>query len=220
MSNAVKTSGSGESPVDYEAIERAVMESSRGRWFLEEYARRLRRNETGNLLQAIGKLETVIADSQDALTERLSRALGVIVPAISVSDARAIPAQPESALTPRQMKHFRQDEDIFVHNLDSDEPHAAIVRSPALTAALPEVAKGAKLVIRRIGEATAEQAEAEEAKAAVAELPREAIETPPAAALSFNTASNEAAKRRIVIIRHKPGEYVDVPLQNEQAAAG
>lgn len=42
---------------DYEAIENAVMETSRGRWFLAEFARRNRTADTGVLLEAIGKLE-------------------------------------------------------------------------------------------------------------------------------------------------------------------
>ena len=38
---------------DYDAIESAIMESSRGRWFLSEYARRNRYAETKLLLLAI-----------------------------------------------------------------------------------------------------------------------------------------------------------------------
>ncbi len=179
----------------------------------------MRRIETANLLQAIGKLETVVTDSQDALTERLSRALGVIVPAVSMPDSDAIPALPETAVTPRKMKHFKQDEDIFVANQAEAEPPATIIRSQPLTAAKPEVPKGAKLVIRRSGEAATELAEAEETRPAVAEQPPESIEPPPATSFSNNTAADETAKRRIVIIRHKPGEYIDVPLPDEQAAS-
>ncbi len=42
---------------DYEAIESAVMETTRGRWFLSEYARRNRNADTEVLLSAIGQLE-------------------------------------------------------------------------------------------------------------------------------------------------------------------
>lgn len=42
---------------DYEAIEAAVMETSRGRWFLAEFARRNRSADTTVLLDAIAKLE-------------------------------------------------------------------------------------------------------------------------------------------------------------------
>ncbi|MEM8812505.1 MAG: hypothetical protein AAGF59_07780 [Pseudomonadota bacterium] len=44
-------------PEDYEAIEAAVMETARGRWFLAEYARRHRAADTEMLLAAIRKLE-------------------------------------------------------------------------------------------------------------------------------------------------------------------
>ena len=45
---------------DYEAIESAIMESARGRWFLSEYARRNRHADTNMLLSAINKLKEVI----------------------------------------------------------------------------------------------------------------------------------------------------------------
>lgn len=43
---------------DYHAIESAVMESARGRWFLAEYAQRNRHADTLMLLEAIRKIET------------------------------------------------------------------------------------------------------------------------------------------------------------------
>jgi hypothetical protein len=46
---------------DYEAIEAAVMETARGRWFLSEHARRNRAADTVALLGAIKKLERIIA---------------------------------------------------------------------------------------------------------------------------------------------------------------
>jgi hypothetical protein len=45
---------------DYEAIETALRETERGRWFLAEHARRNRAAETRLLLQAIEKLERVV----------------------------------------------------------------------------------------------------------------------------------------------------------------
>ncbi len=45
---------------DYEAIEAAVMETARGRWFLDEYARRRRTADTAIVLDAIGKLERLL----------------------------------------------------------------------------------------------------------------------------------------------------------------
>nr|WP_321482535.1 protein phosphatase CheZ [uncultured Cohaesibacter sp.] len=45
---------------DYLAIEAAVMETARGRWFLAEYARRNRNADTDTLLTAIDKLEKTV----------------------------------------------------------------------------------------------------------------------------------------------------------------
>lgn len=49
---------------DYEAIEAAVMETARGRWFLAEFARRNRSADTETLLEAIHKLQLVLQDRQ------------------------------------------------------------------------------------------------------------------------------------------------------------
>lgn len=46
---------------EYHAIEAALLESARGRWFLDEFSRRNRGHDTQVLLEAIQKLETSIA---------------------------------------------------------------------------------------------------------------------------------------------------------------
>ncbi|WP_210191855.1 hypothetical protein [Rhodomicrobium sp. R_RK_3] len=48
---------------DYDAIERAIRETSRGRWFLACYLERNRSAETNMLLAAIGKLESAMRES-------------------------------------------------------------------------------------------------------------------------------------------------------------
>ncbi|MGB9367784.1 MAG: hypothetical protein WCE79_17405 [Xanthobacteraceae bacterium] len=52
------------SEADYEAIEAAVMETARGRWFLAEYARRNRSADTTMLLKALDRIEAVIRGEQ------------------------------------------------------------------------------------------------------------------------------------------------------------
>lgn len=52
------------SAAEYEAIERAMMETTRGRWFLTEFAERNRRQDTNILLSAIAKLETSVKQPQ------------------------------------------------------------------------------------------------------------------------------------------------------------
>lgn len=58
-------SGSGYSAplrdLEYDAIESAIGETARGRWFLEEFARRHRAADTSALLEAVERLERVIA---------------------------------------------------------------------------------------------------------------------------------------------------------------
>ncbi len=49
---------------DYEAIEAAVMETPRGRWFLSEYLRRNQARETKDLLAAMRKLERAVMPAQ------------------------------------------------------------------------------------------------------------------------------------------------------------
>ncbi|TRL30320.1 hypothetical protein [Methylosinus sporium] len=65
-------------PEDYERIEAAVMETVRGRWFLLEYARRQRAEETERLVLAVDRLERAAAraEEQEAVADwRLPRRL-------------------------------------------------------------------------------------------------------------------------------------------------
>jgi chemotaxis protein CheZ len=54
------------SDADYEAIEDAVLETNRGRWFLAEYARRNRHADTKILLAAIDRLEAAMRGERTA----------------------------------------------------------------------------------------------------------------------------------------------------------
>jgi chemotaxis regulatin CheY-phosphate phosphatase CheZ len=57
---------------DYEMIAAAVLETARGRWFMQEHARRNRQADTRLVLDAIEKLERMIAHRQDtAEAERM-----------------------------------------------------------------------------------------------------------------------------------------------------
>ncbi|MFC4175132.1 hypothetical protein ACFOYU_24225 [Microvirga sp. GCM10011540] len=50
------------SNADYDAIEAAVMETARGRWFLREFARRNRNADTEAVLAALGRIEKTAHD--------------------------------------------------------------------------------------------------------------------------------------------------------------
>lgn len=49
---------------DFEAIEAAVMETERGRWFLAEYARRNRHSDTEVLLSALSRIERGVSEQK------------------------------------------------------------------------------------------------------------------------------------------------------------
>jgi len=61
---------------DYEAIREAFMETSRGRWFLGEYARRNRNADTRMVLDAVTRIEeNLAAQKQPAPDNGLAEAL-------------------------------------------------------------------------------------------------------------------------------------------------
>ena len=56
---------------DYAAISEAFMETSRGRWFLGEYARRNRNADTSMVLDAVARIEhSLVAQKQDSVAQR------------------------------------------------------------------------------------------------------------------------------------------------------
>lgn len=54
----------GLSAEDYDAIEAAVVETVRGRWFLAEYARRSRVEEVRQMLDGLARLELTVREQQ------------------------------------------------------------------------------------------------------------------------------------------------------------
>ena len=72
------------SQADYEAIEAAVMETARGRWFMAEYAKRNRQADTLQLLGAIQRIERVVGLG----VQETSREANLIEAAALISDLR------------------------------------------------------------------------------------------------------------------------------------
>jgi len=72
------------SQADYEAIEAAVMETARGRWFMAEYAKRNRQADTLQLLGAIQRIERVVGLG----VQETSRETSLIEAAALISDLR------------------------------------------------------------------------------------------------------------------------------------
>ena len=70
---------------DYDAISQAFMETSRGRWFLGEYAKRNRNADTSMVLEAVARLEENLAaqrQPQPAPDNGLKEALAAIRSAV------------------------------------------------------------------------------------------------------------------------------------------
>lgn len=66
----------GLTPDDYDRIEEAVMETARGRWFLAEFARRVRAGDTQKILEAIHRLERASAPAQFEVAQEHARGVG------------------------------------------------------------------------------------------------------------------------------------------------
>jgi hypothetical protein len=68
---------------DYAAISEAFMETSRGRWFLGEYAKRNRNADTRMVLDAVARIEESIASQKQAASDtKLTEALAAIRQAV------------------------------------------------------------------------------------------------------------------------------------------
>jgi len=82
---------------DYAAISEAFMETSRGRWFLGEYAKRNRNADTRMVLDAVARIEESLAAQRQAAAEafrdeQLEQALGALRGAIEAVQASAVAA--------------------------------------------------------------------------------------------------------------------------------
>src|SRR3982074_3232310 len=75
---------------DYDAIRDAFMETSRGRWFLGEYAKRNRNTDTRMVLDAVARIEeNIAAQRQPAADNGLAEALAAIASALDEARAAA-----------------------------------------------------------------------------------------------------------------------------------
>jgi hypothetical protein len=78
---------------DYEAIREAFMETSRGRWFLGEYARRNRNADTRMVLDAVARIEeNLVTQKQPVPDNGLSDALAAIRTAVDEARAAGLAA--------------------------------------------------------------------------------------------------------------------------------
>jgi hypothetical protein len=182
----------------FESLEAAVLETQRGRWFLEEYARRQRSAETLAILEILKKLEN------------------------SITNPSFLPApkgpEPAPALKTEQLKFFKQDEEIFVEPTIA-APALSVVNSlpqveaapPRGPVAAPPEPKGAKLKIQRMPAIAMPE---EEFMASEPENPPAPVQEPKA---SFVPPPAEP-KQRVVIIRRPASEAAEIPLMEEKSS--
>jgi hypothetical protein len=90
---------------DYEAIRDAFMETSRGRWFLGEYAKRNRNTDTSMVLDAVARIEDALAAQRqpppdNKLPEALAAIRGAVDQASGVASAALDSLAIEDSLAP------------------------------------------------------------------------------------------------------------------------
>ncbi len=94
------------SEADYDAIREAFMESSRGRWFLGEYAKRNRNADTAMVLDAVTRIEQALAAQRqerarkESLGEALAAVRGAVDQASEAASAAFARLQLEENLAP------------------------------------------------------------------------------------------------------------------------
>lgn len=80
------------SEAEYNAISDAFMETSRGRWFLDEYARRNRNADTRMVLDAVARIETTIAAQRSGPAHEPAAAWAAIRSIVEDAKANALAA--------------------------------------------------------------------------------------------------------------------------------
>ena len=114
----------------FESVEAAVMETPRGRWFLEEFARRQRSAETLAILDILKKLENAITH-----------------PGALAAPKAADPSQP---LRAEQLKFFKQDEEIFVEPAIAAPTLSVVSTTAGAGMASPADSKAVKLTVQHL----------------------------------------------------------------------
>jgi hypothetical protein len=179
----------------FESLETAVMETPRGRWFLEEYAKRQRSEESLAILEILRGLEKSISSTSSPVSK----------------------AAVEKPIPQEQMKFFRKDEEIFSQATVAPGPALTIVGpAPVPDMKQPAEPKGARLKIQRANATDF----TDEPNLAVA-MPTEPVDAPilgPEPAIEPAGLINAEPKQRIVIIRRPASEVSEIPMIDEKSS--
>ena len=101
---------------DFEAIYATVRQSARGRWFLDEYARRNRNADTNLVLAAIERIETVVRDGREREAYHSVRGdLLEMARTIAVTRAEVAETKPEGRAEskPENERRTPEGSDVF-----------------------------------------------------------------------------------------------------------
>jgi hypothetical protein len=177
----------------FESLESAVMETPRGRWFLEEYSKRQRSEESLAILEILRGLEKSIINSGSSLNSQ-----------------KAVVAKP---INQEQLKFFKKDEEIFAESIVVPPPALSVV-SPVAAAEvkLPTESKGAKLKIQRVN--STEMPE----EPIITNMIPDTLAPPTKDAETVADAASIEPKQRIVIIRRPASEVSEIPMVDENKA--
>lgn len=178
----------------FESLEAAVLETQRGRWFLEEYARRQRSAETLAILEILKKLEGSITNSSFLPPPK--------------------GAEPAPALKTEQLKFFKQDEEIFVEPTIAAPALSVVSSPPKVDIAPPPEPKGARLKIQRVPAAAMPDEEF------MVSQPENPVPIAPMQETTASFAPQPPAepKQRVVIIRRPASEAGEIPLMEEKSS--
>jgi hypothetical protein len=174
----------------FESLEAAVLETQRGRWFLEEYARRQRSTETLAILDVLKKLENAMLNSP-----------------VSAASSAVTAAKP---INREQLKFFKQDEEIFVEPVVAAPALTVVPAAPKEDFKLPVESKGAKLKIQRVGPTAVTEA----TMAVEPESPPTPVTAPEPVAITSAPPAPEQ-KQRVIIIRRPASEAAEIPMLEE-----
>jgi hypothetical protein len=106
------------SEADYEAIEQAVMETARGRWFLAEFTRRNRQADTTMLLKALERIEDAVTGERTIGTaDRVRFDLIEMANAIARTKAEIAAIKPEG--NPDRFAAAREELDSVVQETEA-----------------------------------------------------------------------------------------------------
>ena len=204
--------------LDYEAIENAVLETARGRWFLNEYKKRNGVAGTETLLDAIGRLEKVISSINTVSAPAPAKpAIEPVVAAVATmpeesgkteqsekkaetapvksTPAAAPAATPAPELTDNNLQFFSNDEDLFADDANSLLPDPIQTETVELTA-------------------PAKTADKPEAKPA--EKPAKKAKSPAEVDEKQEKSANDGASR-VKIVRSSPKAADEKPVEKKAA---